>query len=130
MDGGSRFKARQKNKSRRENVSSQRENEEVATNRLVTRALYDTEEEEVITCTVNSLFYMSFILLYSTIQLFCIYMREYKIANAEIFIVVPFVYICPLNKSQILKSARCGFSRFYVDINSPQLIRFRNLQYV
>lgn len=56
MDGGSRFKARQKNKSRRENVSSQRENEEVATNRLVTRALYDTEEEEVITCTMNSLF--------------------------------------------------------------------------
>lgn len=45
-DGGSRFKARQKNKSRQENVSSQRENEEVATNRLVTRALYDTEEEE------------------------------------------------------------------------------------
>lgn len=56
MDGGSRFKARQKNKSRRENVSSQRENEEVATNRLVTRALYDTEEEEVRTCTVNLLF--------------------------------------------------------------------------
>lgn len=55
-------------------------------------------------------------------------MREHKIANAEIFIVVPFVYICPLNKSEILKSARCGFSLFYVDINSPQLIR--NLQYV
>lgn len=111
-------------------MSSQRENEEVATNRLVTRALYDTEEEEVITCTVNSLFYMSFILLNSTIQLYCINMREHKIANAEIFIVpvIPFVYICPLNKSEILKSARCGFSLFYVDINSPQLIR--NLQYV
>nr|XP_022292305.1 bromodomain and WD repeat-containing protein 3-like isoform X1 [Crassostrea virginica] len=45
-DAGPRLKSRHKHKNRRENVVTQRENEEVATNRLVTRALYDTEEEE------------------------------------------------------------------------------------
>ncbi|XP_062620168.1 bromodomain and WD repeat-containing protein 3-like isoform X2 [Saccostrea cucullata] len=45
-DSGSHIKTRRKHKNRRDNVGNQRENEEVATNRLVTRALYDTEEEE------------------------------------------------------------------------------------